>query len=493
MAIAGARFQEQLDRRVFSAAMQRSALAPNDPVAIGAQRDLEAIRTFLASPTLLAILDLPWTPLFFVAIFVFHPMLGWLSAGGGVVLLLVTMLNQVRSRGPTRDATVTTAVSERLAEQLKAEAETLQALGMSEAGYDRWQSARHESLVKGIAAAAVAGYFSSITKSFRLFLQSAMLGLGAWLVLKGELSTGAMIAGSILMSRALAPIEIVVSQWGVPLRAYDAWHRLSELLLRVPDRLVQTMLPRPRAFLEVEALTISPPGERIPQLKGVSFCLEPGQALGVIGPSGAGKSTLAKAVTGVWQPLAGTVRLDGASLDQYGPERLGLLVGYLPQRVTLFDGTIAENIARLGSAPDCDHVISAARKADAHEMIIRLPKGYDTHVSSAGCRMSGGQLQRIGLARALYGDPVLLILDEPNSNLDSLGSQALNTAIRTFKSEGKLVLVMAHRPAALQECNLVLVLEDGQRKALGPRDQVLRDQVKNHTEILKPLSPGAVS
>lgn len=493
MAIVGARFQDQLDRRVFSAAMQRSALAPNDPIAISAQRDLEGIRTFLASPTLLAIMDLPWTPLFLAAIFVFHPMLGWLSVCGGVVLLLVTILSQVCSRGPAKDATVAAAVSERLAEQLKAEAETLQALGMSEAGYDRWQSARHESLFKGIAAAATAGYFSSITRSFRLFLQSAMLGLGAWLVLRGELSSGAMIAGSILMGRALAPIEIVVSQWVVPLRAYDAWYRLSELLLRVPDRQVQTMLPRPRAFLEVEALTVSPPGERIPQLKGVSFRLDPGQALGVIGPSGAGKSTLAKAVTGVWQPLAGKVRLDGASLDQYGPERLGHLVGYLPQRVTLFDGTIADNIARLGSAPDSKHVIAAAQKADAHEMIIRLPKGYDTHVSSAGCRLSGGQLQRIGLARALYGDPVLLILDEPNSNLDSSGSQALNTAIRTFKSEGKLVLVMAHRPAALQECNLVLVLEDGQRKALGPRDQVLRDQVKNHTEILKPLSPGAVS
>lgn len=491
MAVVGARFQERLDRRVFTAAMQRSAAVPNDPAAITAQRDLEAIRTFLASPVLLALMDLPWTPFFLAAIFIFHPMLGWLSIAGGAILICVTVLNQALSQGPQKEAGSASVTSERMADQLKAEAETLQALGMSSAGFDRWQKARQSALAKGIAAAGVTGGFGSLTKTFRLFLQSAMLGLGAWLVLQGELSAGAMIAGSILMGRALAPIEMAVGQWAVAQRANDSWHRLSDLLSRVPPQQPRTALPRPNALLEVEGLTVGPPGEQVALLRSVSFRLEPGQALGVIGPSGAGKSTLAKALTGVWRPLAGKIRLDGATLDQYDPDVLGRLIGYLPQRITLFDGTIAENIARLDGQPDSMKIVEAARKADAHDMIVRLPQGYDTRVSAAGGRLSGGQMQRIGLARALYGDPVLLILDEPNSNLDNPGSMALNTAIRTMKAEGKSVLIMAHRPAAIQECDLLLVLEDGLRRAFGPRDQVLRDQVKNHTEIVKPVVPGA--
>jgi len=491
MAIVGARFQEQLDRRVFEAAMRRSAVAPNDPGAITAQRDLEAIRAFLGSPVLLALMDLPWTPFFLAAIFIFHPMLGWLSIAGGAVLIIVTVLNQVLSKAPQKDASSASVHSERMADQLKAESETLQALGMSGAGYDRWQIARRNALAKGIAAAGLAGGFGSLTKTFRLFLQSAMLGLGAWLVLQGELTAGAMIAGSILMGRALAPIEMAVGQWAVAQKANEAWHRLAELLSRVPQQQQRTALPRPKSLVEVEGLSVGPPGEQVALLRAVSFRLEPAQALGVIGPSGAGKSTLAKALTGVWRPLAGKIRLDGAALDQYDPDVLGRLIGYLPQRITLFDGTIAENIARLDVQPDSASIVEAARKADAHDMIVRLPQGYDTRVSAAGGRLSGGQMQRIGLARALYGDPVLLILDEPNSNLDNAGSMAVNAAIRTMKAEGKSVLIMAHRPAAIQECDLLLVLEDGVRKAFGPRDQVLRDQVKNHTEILRPATPGS--
>ena len=490
MAIVGAQFQERLDRRVFEAAIRRSAVAPNDPMAITAQRDLESIRTFLGSPVLLALMDLPWTPFFLAAIFIFHSMLGWLSIAGGAVLVFVTVLHQVLSKGLQKEAGSAAVASERLTDQLKAESETLQALGMSEAGYDRWQTARRNALAKGISAAGLTGGFGSLTKTFRLFLQSAMLGLGAWLVLQGELSAGAMIAGSILMGRALAPIEMAVGQWAVAQRANEGWHRLSELLSRVPQQQSRTALPRPRSLVEVEGLSVGPPGEQIALLRSVSFRLEPGQALGVIGPSGAGKSALGKALTGVWRPLGGKIRLNGASLDQYDPDILGRLIGYLPQRITLFDGTIAENIARLDAKLDSASIVAAARKADAHDMIVRLPKGYDTRISAAGGRLSGGQMQRIGLARALYGDPVLLILDEPNSNLDNAGSIALNAAIRLMKSEGKSVVIMAHRPAAIQECDLLLVMEDGMRKAFGPRDHVLRDQVKNHTEILRPATPG---
>lgn len=493
MAIVGARFQERLDRRVFTASMQRAAVTPNDPAAVVAQRDLEAIRTFLASPVLLALMDLPWTPLFIAAIFVFHPLLGWLAVGGGVFLICVTVLNQILSRHPQKDAGQASVQSERLSDQLKNEAESLQALGMSGAGYDRWQVARRSALVTGIAAAGIAGGFGALTKTFRLFLQSAMLGFGAWLVLQGDLTAGAMIVSSTLMGRGLAPIEMAVGQWAVAQRANEAWHRLSDLLARVPQSTPRTTLPRPQALLEVEGLSVGPPGEQVATLRMVSFRLEPGQAIGVIGSSGSGKSTLAKALTGVWRPLGGKVRLDGATLDQYDPDVLGRFLGYLPQRIMLFDGTIADNIARLDPQPDSARVVAAAKKADAHDMIVKLPNGYDTRISAAGGRLSGGQMQRIGLARALYGDPVLLILDEPNSNLDNEGSAALNAAIRTMKEEGKSVLIMAHRPAAIQECDLLLVLEGGVRKGFGPRDQVLRDLVKNHTDILKVSASGGAA
>jgi ATP-binding cassette, subfamily C, bacterial len=486
MTLVGARFQDRLDRRVFAAAMQRSAVQPNDPLAITAQRDLEAVRAFLGSPVLLALMDLPWTPFFLAAIFIFHPLMGWLSVAGGLVLVVVTILNQRLSRNPLAEAGDAAVQAERTADNLKAEAETLHALGMVDVGFTRWQVARRVALTKAIAASSLIGGFSALIKSFRLFLQSAMLGLGAWLVLQGELTAGAMIAGAILLGRALAPIEVAVGQWAVAQRATEGWRRLAVLLSAVPPVELRTTLPRPRAALEVEGLTVGPPGEQTALLRMLSFRLEPGQALGVIGSSGAGKSTLAKALTGVWRPLAGKIRLGGASLDQYDPDVLGRLIGYLPQRVSLFEGTIAENIARLDAEPDSLRIVEAARKADAHDMIVRLPHGYDTRVSAVGGRLSGGQIQRIGLARALFGDPVVLILDEPNSNLDSAGTAALNTAIRTMKAEGKSVLIMAHRPAAIQECDLLLVLEDGTRRAFGPRDQVLREQVQNHAEILKP-------
>lgn len=494
MTIVGARFQEQLDRRVFSASMQVSAVAPNDAAAVVAQRDMEAIRAFLASPVLLALMDLPWTPFFIAAVFIFHPLLGWLAVAGGALLIAVTWLNQLLSRGPQTDAGQASVLSERFSDQLKTEAETMQALGMSRAGFDRWQVNRQKALRKAISAAGVAGVFGSMTKTFRLFLQSAMLGLGAWLVLQGEMTAGAIIASSILMGRALAPIEMVISQWSLAQRSNEAWHRLSRLLSRVPETVPRTALPRPRALLEVDSVSVGPPGEAGAILRMLSFRVEPGQAVGVIGPSGAGKSTLAKVLTGVWRPFSGKIRLDGATLDQYDPDVLGRLLGYLPQRITLFDGTIADNIARLDPQPDSERIVAAARKADAHRMIIQLPNGYDTRVSAAGGRLSGGQIQRIGLARALYGDPVLLILDEPNSNLDNDGSVAVNAAIRAIKAEGKSVLIMAHRPAAIQECDLLLVLEEGVRKAFGPRDQVLRELVRNHAEILRPSVPsGATS
>jgi len=493
MARIGAAMQDKLDRRVFAAALKRLTLVPTDQVGLAAQRDLEAVQRLWASPVLMSIFDIPFTPLFIAAIFIFHPLLGWLAVAGGLFVIVITVLNQRMTQVPINRTNGLTLHAERMSDLIKTEAEAVQAMGMTGAAFERWYKARSAALAEGLQAGDVGGRFGSISKTFRLFLQSAMLGVGAWLVLENQLSPGAMIAGPILMGRALQPIEQAVGQWAVVTRVQQGTERLAELLTRVPPEPPRIALPRPRAILDVQALSVVPPGESQAVLRGVTFQLGEGQALGVIGPSGAGKSTLARALIGVWRPAAGKLRLDGASLDQYEPDVLGSYIGYLPQRVTLFEGTIAENIARLQPNADSAKIVEAAQKAAAHDMILRLPEGYDTRVSTLGGRLSGGQIQRIGLARALYDNPVLLVLDEPNSNLDNDGTVALNIAIRSLKAARGSVLNMAHRPAAIQECDLLLVLEDGMRRAFGPRDQVLKEMVKNHNEIVRSTGAGGVS
>ena len=489
----GARFQAQLDGRVFSAVLRASAQGKGSATINGGLRDLEAVQRLLSSPVLASIFDVPWTPVFIAGIFMFHPWLGFLAVSGGAFLVLITILNQLITRKPVLDANVATHFADQMAEQLRSESELVQSLGMQGAVFDRWQVARQKALAATIQASDSGGGFSVLTKTFRMFLQSAMLGLGAYLVLQNQLTAGAMIAGSILMGRALAPIEQSIGQWALVQRASKGWDNLTTLLSEVPVEQPRTALPKPKAILTADQVTVVPPGQQQASLRMVSFVLKPGQAMGVIGPSGAGKSTLARAITGVWRVAGGKIRLDGAALDQYDPDVLGQHIGYLPQRVQLFDGTIAENIARLSMQPDDAAVVKAAQKAAAHEMILAFPDGYDTRVSANGGRLSGGQLQRIGLARAMYGDPVILVLDEPNSNLDNEGSQALNTAIKQMKADGGAVMIMAHRPAAIQECDLLLVLEGGARKAFGPKDDVLREMVKNHEQIRSNTGKGGVT
>ena len=487
-----ARFQGRLDKRVFDAVVRKSALVKDETTATGL-RDLETIQKFLASPVFTAFFDMPWTPFFLFAIWIFHPWLGALAVSGGVILILITVLNQVLTRRPAQRSGAATVAAENVLGQIRTESEMVCAMGMREAAFRRWQASRDSALGDQIITSDLGGTFNTVTRTFRLFLQSAMLGVGAYLVLQNQLTPGAMIAGSILLGRALAPIEQVVGQWSFVQRTLQGWYSLAELLGQVRPADPKTQLPKPRARLEVQGLTVVPPGDQQPALRGVSFTVQPGSAVGVIGASGAGKSTLARALTGVWRPAAGYVRLDGAALDQFEDEVLGQHIGYLPQRVQLFDGTIAENIARLSDVPDDAEVVRAARSADAHEMILRLPDGYDTKVTAGGGRLSGGQMQRIGVARAMYGDPVILVLDEPNSNLDNEGSEAVNAAIRSFRAAGKTVLIMAHRPAAIKECDLLLMLEGGQVRAFGPKNKVLRDVLANHDEVAKADVPGGVS
>ena len=493
MARIASRFQARLDRRVFSASLRLIAQKPSAVSALSAQRDLDTLRQFISSPVLIAIIDIPWTPIFIMAIFIFHPLLGWLAVAGGVFLLSITVLNQVMTRKLRQDANVTTIITDKFSEQMKAEAEVVAALGMREATYGRWEEQRAVMLGANLRAVDRSTVFSTISKVFRLFLQSAMLALGAWLVLQDSLTPGAMIASTILLGRALAPIEMAIGQWPLAQQALQGWRRLGGLLEVVPADLSLTPLPKPQARLDVHQLSVVPPGEHYPVLQHVSFSLSPGQVLGVIGPSASGKSSLARAIIGAWSVAAGTIRLDGAALGQYDPDMLGLHIGYLPQRVALFDGTIAENIARFQKDFDPEMVVAAAKRSGAHETIVKLKEGYNTRVSANGGQLSGGQIQRIGLARAMFGDPVALVLDEPNSNLDNEGSVAVNTAIRDFKNQEKIVILMAHRPAALSECDCLLVLEAGKLRAFGPRDEVLRETVKNNTSILRSTNPGGVA
>ena len=489
----GARFQDKLDRRVFSAMLRKSNLMPKSGDNNTGLRDLESVQSLLSSPALLALFDMPWTPFFVAAIFIFHPWLGYLALAGGALLVILTFVNQRTTRQPQLEAGISSLQANRLSDEIMDETEVIAGLGMREASFDRWQKLRSDSLLKTIQKSDRAGAVTATTKTLRLFLQSAMLGLGAYLVLQNEMTAGAMIAGSILLGRALAPIEMAIGQWALVQRALMGWKSLQTLLSEVANLPPRTPLPRPKAHLRGEQVTVIPAGERQATLRMISFDLPAGQAMGVIGPSGAGKSTLAKALTGIWPTAGGKIRLGGAALDQYDPDTLGSHIGYLPQKVTLFDGTIGENIARLQQNADPREIIKAAQKADAHELILRQPEGYDTHISATRGRLSGGELQRIGLARALYGGPVLLVLDEPNSNLDNDGSQALNTAIRTMKAEGGSVIIMAHRPSAIAECELLMVLEQGQRRAFGPRDEVLKGTVANHKSIADSSGPGGVT
>ncbi|WP_370513038.1 type I secretion system permease/ATPase [Oceaniovalibus sp. ACAM 378] len=492
----GAGFQARLERRVFEAMIKKASTdpQPDDNSTMGHQlRDLDALQRFYASSVFSALFDAPWAPIFLFGMILFHPWLGGLAIFGGGVLILSAVLNQVFTKTSSVKAATAGYKSERYSDQLQNEAETIRSLGMQTHAFEKWSKTRQSAAHQSTRAADMGGSFSAVSKTFRQFLQSAMLGLGAYLVLRGELTPGVMIAASILLSRALAPVEMVVNQWTTVQRAKRGWDDLVTLLSEVREDPKPLELPRPQARLEVQQITVIPPKGTQATLRLVSFSILPGEAVGVIGPSGSGKSTLARSLTGIWPLAGGKIRLNGAQLDQYHPEKLAGYIGYLPQRVSLFEGTIAENIARLSGEFESARVVEAAQRAAAHEMIMRLPRGYNTPVHTIGTQLSGGQIQRIGLARALYGDPVLLVLDEPNSSLDNEGTIALNHAVTAMKEAGNAVLIMAHRPAAIKECDKLLVLEDGMRKAWGPRDQVMSEMLSNVQVIRKTKSIGGVA
>lgn len=484
MARIGARLHAALAPRVFQASLDDPAAREEGSAGL---EQLDNLQRALCSPVSMALFDLPWTPLLLAGIWIFHPWLGALALAGGCSLILLLAFNKRAMRAALGEAMVAQERAETLLRQLATQPELMHSMGLRDHVFTRWRGQRARALEAEIAAVDTETGFLATTKALRFILQSAMLGLGALLVLRQELTPGAMIASSILLGRALAPVEQSVGQWPVVQKAVAAWQGLARLLDAVPPERPRTALPAPAAHLVARRLVVCPPASREPLLREVGFTLGPGEALGVIGPSGAGKSTLAKAVAGIWPPAQGALLLGGAPLAQYDRRALGASIGYLPQKVELLEGTVAQNIARLDPVPDEAALVAAARMAGAHDMILSLPEGYDTPLGPAGMNLSGGQAQRIGLARALYGTPVLLVLDEPNANLDEAGSAALNRAVRAFKGAGGAVLIMAHRPAAIRECELLMVLEAGRMRALGPTQEVLRESVENHAEIERNL------
>lgn len=460
LARAGARLQARLDSRVLRAILTR-AIAPSERArpAMGL-RDLEAIQRFASGTGPFAFFDAPWTPVFLCVLFLFHWMLGVMAVLSGCLLLLLALINQARTGRLQAELGEATARSAHFVEQMRAGSETVRGLGMQDTVVARSSELRDRFLERAMAASDRSGFFGVTTKTLRLFLQSMMLGLGAWLAIQGLVTFGVIIAASILLGRALAPIDQAVAQWPLLQQALAARRSLARLLDETPPERPRTELPRPLALLEVQGITVAAPGARVPAVRGASFRLEPGQAAGIAGPSASGKSTLARALAGVWLPAAGSVRLNGAELDQYG-DALGRNIGYLPQEVVLFEGTVAENIARLDSNAKDAEIVAAAKRCGAHEMILNLPGGYDFEVSAGGAALSGGQRQRIALARAFYGSPVVLVMDEPDSNLDSEGTMALARAVQAHKRRGGAAVIVAHRHGAFAQCDTVYVMEGG--------------------------------
>jgi PrtD family type I secretion system ABC transporter len=444
---------------------------PSNPM-----QDFDRLRAFIGSPAVIALCDLPWMPLYVAVAFAFHVYLGMLALGGVAVLFGLAALGDRAAQEPVRMASAVTARRARLIDNAARATETIAGLGMRGAYIRRYAGVDDELRTAGRRASDRMALFIGISRGIRLLLQSASLALGAYLALKNEITPGMIIAVSIVTSRAMAPVEQAIGHWRAFVAARQSWLRLENQVGSVDTDQPRTKLPRPESSLDVIGLSIAAPSSDRVLLGGVNFSLRAGSSLGVIGPSGAGKSTLARALVGILPPFDGSVRLDGADLSQWQPDQLGRHVGYLPQDVELFDGTVAENIARLAAYPDSDTVMTAARRAGAHGLITGLPEGYDTVVGQGGVVLSSGQRQRIGLARALFGSPFLIVLDEPTSNLDAEGDEALRNAVQAARLARAIVIVIAHRPSAIAGCDQVLVISNGKQAAFGPREVILREK-----------------
>ncbi|WP_296264790.1 type I secretion system permease/ATPase [Pseudomonas sp. UBA6562] len=464
-----------LGERVFDAAFERS-LKEHSANPAQVLSDLNSIRQFVTGPGLIALFDAPWLPLYLIATFLFHPWLGVFTVIGSLILAALALWNELATRKSMAEANRLSVASSSYVNGTLHNAEVIQALGMLAPLRRRWFNVQQRMIVEQARASDRSARIASLSRFVRMTWQSLALGLGAILVIENQISAGVMIAVSVLLGRAMAPAEALIGSWKQMGNAKSSYLRLNRLLDEFPQAGTRMPLPPPSGALSLERLVVTPPGQQKPAINGVTFALAKGEVLAIIGPSASGKSSLARAMVGIWPARQGSVRLDGAEIGQWSREALGPHLGYLPQDIELFDGSIAENIARFGEV-QAEQVIAAAQLAGIHDMILQLPNGYDTPLGSGGLGLSGGQKQRIGLARALYGKPALVVLDEPNSNLDDAGELALVQAVRRLKADGCTVVLVTHRPNVLNAVDKLLFLRDGVQHLFGPRDQVLKTLV----------------
>ncbi len=481
----GARVNDALSERVFDALHYGPGSGLQTTHVTQSVRDLDQIKSFLSSLGPAAFLDLPWSPIFMTACFLLHSWLGWLAFGGGAMILGLTAYSEWRGRRAAKAQLSSSAARHTLAEACARNAEIIAAMGMRRSFRQKWVSSDQRSINDWLHATDFSSAIGAFAKVFRMALQSGVLGLGAYLSIKGELSAGSMIAASVMTARALAPIELALAHWKGFVAARQGLLRLRQMFAIILDPAVpRTALPIPSCSVEVRNLAVTVPGRREPALSSISLNLSAGDGLAIVGTSGSGKSTLAKALVGLARPVAGEIRIDGCDLNQWDRDDLGQYIGYLPQDIALLDGTVAQNIARFDMHASSDAIIAAARASNAHDMIIKLEHGYDTVLNDAGYCLSGGQRQRLALARALYGDPFLVVLDEPNSHLDREGDIALNDAIHQVRRRGGIVVMITHRRTAMAALNRMAVLDGGRIAACGPKDQIL-------TELTRTVGPFA--
>jgi ATP-binding cassette subfamily C protein len=482
-----ARIGQSVDERFSQVVFRSLVAAPSrrqgQDNSLQSLRDIDTVRGFLSGPGPTALFDLPWMPFYLGLCFFFHVWIGITALTGAVLLVGLTVLADIKSKAPAREAAKIGIERTALAEATRRNAEAVASMGFAHRLGDRWVEINARYRQNHLRATSVTAALTTLSRIVRLMLQSGVLAVGAMLVIRQEATGGIMIASSILVSRALAPVELAIGQWRGFTAARQSWSRLINLSGKTNTDKPEIRLPRPSVGLRVENLYLAAPGSPTPIVRGVSFEVKAGEAIGVIGPSASGKSSLARGLVGLWTPLAGAIRLDGANLSQWVPEELGRHIGYLPQEIGLFDGSIAENIARFDRTASPDMVIAAARAAGIYDMIVQFPDGFDTRIGEQGAHLSAGQRQRVALARALYGEPFLVVLDEPNANLDAEGDAALAGAILSVSKRGGMTIVVAHRPSALASVSKVLVLSHGQKQAFGSKDDVLNKAAPPSTTV----------
>ena len=488
------RLETLLNERLFQVSYKQALYSGGQRASSQALDDLTSLRQFMTGNGLFAFFDVPWIPIYIGVMFIFHPFYGWAAIVTAIILIIIAIVQEKSTVKVLGEANALAIVGRNLVNKNLRNAEIIESMGMLQAIQARWlEGSRHVLILQAIASSR-AGLISGLSKMIRLSSQSLILALGAYLVIENEITGGLMIAGSILLGRALAPIDMMIGSWKGFIGARAQYHRLNEMLHQIPVDQEKMSLPAPEGYFQFDSAVVIPPGAQVAVLKGISLTIAKGDVVGIVGPSGAGKSTFARALLGIWPTANGKIRLDGAEVFTWNRHEIGPYMGYLPQDIELFEGTVSENIARLGEV-NAEKVVAAAKMADVHNLILKLPQGYDTHIGANGGNLSGGQRQRIGLARALYGDPVVVVLDEPNSNLDEQGEFALGQAIQILKQKKVTVIVITHRNNVLAHVDKLLILNEGLISAYGPKDEVIahlqQQQVVATQANNPPASPSA--